>query len=415
MVKPSIVPRLIEPRLLAALGDTPVVLIHGPRQCGKTTLAKTFVGQGYAYFTFDDDIALTAAESDPLGFVDDLPDKVILDEIQRVPGLFRALKTAVDRNRKPGRFIFTGSANVLLVPQLSNALVGRMELIRLHPLAQAEMEQGSTKRQAFIDTLFNGSFKLASSKRLGKDLAKRIVKGGYPAMLTRGTPRRRAEWYRNYITTMIQRDVHDLSRIHSMDSLPRLLTLAAGQTARLLNVAMLAGPFQLSRPTIQDYLALLTGVFLMERLPPWHNNRMKRLVKAPKVHIGDTGLACALLGMEADSLLDDRQLLGQLLETFVFQELRRQAGWLDEPVSFSHFRDKDGVEVDIVMEGGGHSVAGVEVKASATVTAADFRGLKKLKSAAGKRFKGGAVVYDGETTVTFGDRLFAVPIRRLWE
>jgi uncharacterized protein len=213
----------------------------------------------------------------------------------------------------------------------------------------------------------------------------------------------------------VQRDVRDLARISALDALPRLLTLAAGQSARLLNVADLAAPFQLSRPTIRDYVTLLARVFLLEELPPWHSNRLSRLVKTPKLHLGDTGLACALLGVDATALAADRPLLGQLLETFVFQELRRQASWHEAPIAFHHFRDKDGVEVDIVLESGGQRVAGVEIKAAATVTAADFRGLRKLKETAGKRFAAGVVLYDGEATAPFGDRLFAVPIRRLWE
>ena len=178
-----------------------------------------------------------------------------------------------------------------------------------------------------------------------------------------------------------QRDVRELARIASLDALPRLLALAAAQTARLLNVSDLAAPFQLSRPTIRDYVTLLERVFLLEALPPWHSNRLSRLVKTPKLHVGDTGLACALLGVDAAALLADRSLLGPLLETFVFQELRRQASWHEEPHAFFHYRDRDGTEVDIVIERGARQLAGVEVKAGATVTSADFRGLRKLRDA----------------------------------
>ena len=244
---------------------------------------------------------------------------------------------------------------------------------------------------------------------------RRIVAGGYPAALTRATPRRRATWYRDYIETLVQRDVRDLARIASLDVLPRLLTLAAGQTARLLNVSDLAAPFQVSRPTIRDYVTLLERIFLLEELPPWHSNRLSRLIKTPKLHLTDTGVACALLGLDDAALADDRGTLGQLLETFVLQELKRQASWRDDDVRFHHFRDKDGVEVDLVMEQGGGALAAVEVKASATVAAADFRGIRKLRDAVGKRFTTGVVLYDGESSVPFGDGLFAVPIRALWE
>ena len=413
MPETALYPRYAEPRLTEALADSPVVLIHGPRQCGKTTLARV-VGErmGYAYVNFDDDVARGAAEADPAGFVADLPERTILDEVQHVPALFAALKTAVDRKRVAGRFMLTGSANVLLVPKLADSLAGRMQILRLHPLAQCELAR---RAPAFLDVLFRGGFKTRQTERLAGQLAERIAAGGYPAALARPTERRRATWYRDYLEALVQRDVRDLARISALDALPRLLSLAAAQTARLLNVADLAAPFQLSRPTIRDYVTLLERVFLLETLPPWHSNRLSRLVKTPKLHLGDSGLACALLGVDAASLAADRPLLGQLLETFVFQELRRQASWRDEPIGFFHFRDKDGAEVDIVLERGARELVGVEVKASATVTVADFRGMRKLREAAGKRFAAGVVLYDGEITASFGDGFFAVPLRALWE
>lgn len=405
--------RFMAPRLREALADTPVVLIHGPRQCGKTTLARK-VGEprGYRYYSFDDDVARAAARMDPAGFVADLPRRVILDEVQRVPELFTALKRAVDRDRVPGRFLLTGSANVLLVPKLSDSLAGRMGILRLHPLAQCEL---AGKTPGFLDTLFAASFRTASSERLGLDLAERVVAGGYPAALARATARRRTAWYLDYVETQVQRDVRDLAQIRALDALPRLLALAASYTARLINISDLAGPFQLSRQTVHDYVTLLERVFLIERLPPWHSNRLSRLVKTPKLHVGDAGLACALLGLDAAQLHRDRAMLGPLLETFVYQELKRQASWGEVPTAFHHFRDRDGVEVDLVLERGGGWVAGLEVKASATVIPSDFRGLRKLREAAGNRFAAGVVLYDGEITASFGDGLFAVPVRALWE
>lgn len=405
--------RFAERRLVEALADSPIVLIHGPRQCGKTTLARTMGDRRrYSYFTFDDDVALAAARTDPAGFVAGLPERAILDEVQRAPDLFTALKAKVDRLRTPGRFLLTGSANVLLVPRLADSLAGRMAILRLFPLAQCEL---AARAPRFLDRLFGQGFKTRPFERLGTDLAERIAAGGYPVALGRTTPRRRTAWYRDYIETIVQRDIRDLARIRSLDALPRLLALAAGQTARLFNVSDLASPFQVSRPTIHDYLTLLERVFLLEQLPPWHTNRLSRLIKTPKLHMGDTGVACALLGVDAAALTRDRTTLGPLLETFVYQELRRQGSWHGNVVRFSHFRDKDGVEVDVVLEQGAGDVAGVEVKAGATVTAADFHGLRKLKDAAGTRFAAGVVLYDGESSVPFGDGLFAVPIRALWE
>ncbi len=310
------------------------------------------------------------------------------------------------------RFILTGSANVLFVPNRSESLAGRMGILRLHPLAPAEVEG---TRPQFLDRLFRGGFRTGLTERLGADLSQRIVDGGYPAALKRRAAARRRAWYRDYVETQIQRDVRDLTRVRSLDALPKLLAAAASQTARLINVADLSAPFELTRQTIHEYVTVLDRVFLAERLPSWHTNRLSRLVKRPKLHVGDTGVACSLLGMDAAALAGDRTLLGQMMETFVFQELRRQASWRPHPIEFFHFRDRDDFEVDIVLEQGHTRVAGVEVKAGATVLETDLRGLRKLRSAAGAHFLAGVVVYDGTSTINFGDSLFAVPVRKLWE
>ncbi len=240
-------PRFAAQRLEEALADTPVVLIHGPRQSGKTTFARmTGERLGFAYFSFDDHVLADAAEADPIGFVDGLPERSILDEVQQVPGIFPALKMAVDRHRIPGRFLLTGSTNVLLVPRLSESLAGRMEILRLHPLSQCELA-GSASR--FLDILFAAAFKTWKAARLGNALAERVAAGGYPAAILRKEARRRATWYRDYVETLVQRDLRDLARIRSLDVMPRLLELAAAQTAQLTNMSELSSPFQLSTTT----------------------------------------------------------------------------------------------------------------------------------------------------------------------
>ncbi len=434
MLTGALYPRLALSRLVEALADSPAVLLHGPRQCGKTTLAQavcapdhlgrsslSMSGLDYAYISFDDDVSRNAVRADPVGFVADLPRRVVLDEVQRVPEVFTALKVAIDRDRSPGRFLLTGSSNVLLAPALSDSLAGRMEMVRLHPLAQVEIERSTSAGDwsrppaPFLDRLFGGGFGMSTNSRLGLELCKRIVAGGFPAALARPQSHRRQRWYVDYLDAVVQRDAQDLVRISRLDALPRLLEMSAAQTGSLFNVNRLASSFQLSLPTIRDYLTLLERLFLIERLLPWHSNRLRRLVKTPKLHIGDTGLACAMLSADAATLQADRPMLGQLTETFVYQELRRQADSHHAHLRFYHFRDRDGAEVDIVIEGPGGAVAGIEVKASSTVASADFRGLKKLAAAAGERFVAGLVLYDGETCAGFGERLRVVPIRSLWE
>lgn len=444
MSRPTFYRRGAEQRLAEALEDSPVVLIHGPRQCGKTTLAQyactadratwaedstawagTMPASGpghrdYAYISFDDAVVRGGARADPAGFVADLPERVILDEVQHVPALFEAIKLEVDRRPVPGRFLLTGSTNVLLLPTLSESLAGRLQIVPLYPLTQRELANpaaggASWLGTGFLNDLFGDGFGVRRTERLGKQLIDRIVAGGFPAALRRPTAVRQAEWHHNYIEARIQRDVRDLTRIRSLDVLPALLTSTASQTARLLNLSSLATPFSLSRPTIGEYVTLLERLFLLERLRPWHSNRLSRLIKTPKLHVGDTGLASALLGVDAASLAADRTLAGRLLETFAFQELRRQASWHGASTRFFHFRDKEGAEVDIVIERGARSLAGVEVKAGATVARADFSGLRKLARAAGEHFVRGVVLYDGEISTSFGERMYAVPVRRLWE
>jgi predicted AAA+ superfamily ATPase len=401
-------------QLREALTDTPVILIHGPRQTGKTTLARQIAQElNYHYISFDDNSQQQAALADPLGYVTNLPEYVFLDEVQRVPEIFSSIKISVDNNRKPGRFILTGSANILLLPRLSDSLAGRIEIIHLRPLAQVEI---AGQKPKFLQQLFDGSLNIKNSagqyRRLGESLATIITKGGYPPAVLRNSERRRINWYRDYITTIVQRDIQDLARIQNLDILPRLLSVAASQTARLFIAADLASPFAISRPTIREYLALLEKIFLLERLPPWHNNRLSRVIKTPKLHLVDTGLACTLLGVNSKTLWQDKSLLGQLLETFVYQELRKYADWQFDLLDFYHFRNKDKVEVDIIITRG-RQFCGIEVKAAATVTTSDFKGLRKLKEAHPDEFITGVVFYDGEYILPFGEKLFAVPISLL--
>lgn len=405
--------RHIQPRIEEALADTPVVLVHGPRQCGKTTLVKQIGDlRGYTYMSFDDDNLVNAAHADPIGFVDRLGDKVILDEIQRVPELFTSLKHAVDKHRVAGRFLLTGSANILLLPKLSDSLAGRMEAIQLHTLSRYEIE---AKGEALLPHLFKNELAFRPLDKLNDTLAEYIVEGGFPEPLQRASAKRKQQWYQNYINTLIQRDIREMAQIANLDALPKLLELTALQSAQLLNLSSISKSFQLSRQTITSYFTLLQHIFLVDELPAWHNNKGKRLIKTPKVHLCDTGLAAAVLKLTSEQLYDeDRTILGNLLESFVYNELKRQASWHKKEISFYHYRDKDQYEVDIVMEQYGGGTVGIEVKASATVKEQDFKGLKRLQNTVGKHWKAGIIFFDGEYPLSFGSKLHALPISALW-
>ena len=418
-MKTSLYPRHAEQNFLADLEVTPAVLIHGPRQCGKTTLAK-MIGEtrGYAYIDFNLPAARENAHNDPDGFAASLPERVILDEVQYAPKLFAALRVEIDRDRAPGRFLMTSSSNVLLLPKLDDTLAGRIALRRLHPLSQCELER---VQPTFLDALFAADFRMQTTEPLLLQLAKRVVTGGYPAMLGKSSARSRNAWLRNHIHAVAQRDFMSLRRIRSPAAVPELVKLAAAQSAQLLNAAGIASACDLTRPTVRDHLILLRHVFLLDHLPPLlpilFRERPVGLVKSSKLYFGDTGPACALLAASAERLHApqlDRTLFGQLLETFVLQELRRQASAHRGKISFSHYRENSGVKVDIVV-GRRSRLAGIDVKASATVTPKDLRGLERLRDLAGERFVCGVVLYDGHYCLRLGDRLHAVPIRYLWE
>ena len=402
--------RLVE----EALADTPVVFLMGARQVGKTTLVRTLIDDAWEYITFDDRAQLEIARADPVGFVRNLPPKrIALDEVQRVPDTLLAIKQAVDEDRTPGRFLLTGSANAILLPKLSGALVGRMEAVRLDALSECEV---SGREPTFLDRMLRLEMPVASEVRLRDHLVSRIVTGGFPEPLSRATTseRRARAWHLQYVSTLIQRDLAELARVEHADAMTKLIELAALYSGRLVNLTELGGRLGLNRLTVGRYLALLEQLFLVERLPAWHTSEFKRLVKAPRLPALDPGMICALRGITRRNLLQRPADLGSLLESFVYNELRKQAPWAEEPLTLHHYRDKDQVEVDIIIETLSGRCFGIEVKAAAGLTAKDFHPLKRFRSVAGDRFGAGILLYDGDRSAAFGDRLFAVPVGALW-
>jgi predicted AAA+ superfamily ATPase len=412
--------RALTPRLLDALTDRPVTLVTGARQSGKSTLV-TAVAEGVhpaRYLTMDDPPTLAAAAGDPVGFLQGFTGDVVLDEVQLVPELFRPLKAIVDRDRRPGRFLLTGSAQVLLLPRLSESLAGRMEVLTLWPLAQSEVDGGTG---SFIDDAFAGEPVLAT-RHLGggsrlltpTDVYRSIVLGGFPEARTLRDERRRDAWFASYVTTILQRDVRDIANVEGLTTMPALLQLLAARSATLLNASELSRSAGIRLTTLNRYLALLEMVYLVQRLPAWAPNLGKRLVKSPKLHFVDTGLAAHLMGVDERGLGANPRGLGALLETFVVNELQKQLGWARVRARLFHFRSADRKEVDIVIEDAAGRIVGVEVRASSTPGQADFSGLQALKELAGERFVRGLVLHLGDAALPFGDRLEAVPAAALW-
>lgn len=406
--------RHLVPAIQAALKDTPVVLLIGARQSGKSTLA-TWLAAGKhpaEYLTLDHAAVLASAQKDPVGFVGRLEAPVVLDEVQRVPELFLAIKVSVDRDRRAGRFLLTGSANVLLLPRLSESLAGRMEILTLWPLSQGEIEG---VREGFIDALFARRLPaLAGETESWPRLIRRMLLGGYPEVLAREAAERRRAWFGSYVTTILDRDVRDISEIEGLTAMPRLLTLLATRSTALLNYADLARSLGMPQSTLKRYMALLETTFLIQTVPPWHSNVGKRLLKSPKVVLTDSGLMAHLLGLSSEQLVERRDLAGPLVETFVLMELRKQVAWSERQPQILHFRTQAGQEVDIVLEDRSGRLVGIEVKASATVGSGDFKGLRALSEIAGRRFHRGVVLYDGSHVLPFGPNLYAMPISALW-
>jgi len=403
--------RHAERKIREALADTRVVLLAGPRQAGKTTLARSMAEPGRTYLTLDDATTLSSARSDPTGLVREL-DSAIIDEVQRAPDLILAIKESVDRDRRPGRFLLTGSANLMTLPRIADSLAGRMETIRLLPLSQSERLQ--SPESGFLQALFKGNPPPIGPPCLGADLIERVCAGGYPEALTRPTWLRRQAWYANYIEAVISRDVRDLAQIDQLDRLPRLLRALAEHSGQIVNHSGVGASLNINHVTTQKYTAILEALYLLQSLPSWHSNTLKRLVKKPKLHFLDSGLLATLRGLSPERLNADRTRFGPLLESFAFSEVLKLTGWTDDRITLSHFRDKDQDEVDLVLEDASGRVVGLEVKASATVRNEDFAGLRKLAQACGDRFAFGAVLCDRQLVTPFGDRLAAIPLSCLW-
>jgi uncharacterized protein len=402
--------RFVERRAEEALSDTPVVLIVGPRRAGKTTLVRKMGKAGRTYITLDDQTTLDAAQSDPVGFIRGL-DQAIIDEIQRAPDLLLAIKKTVDEDYRPGRFLLTGSANVLTLPRVADSLAGRMETIHMLPLARAEVT-GKTPR--FLERLFDGKLRGDQAAIVGDDLVKLVLVGGFPEAISRDSERRRQDWARSYLTSVLTRDLRDIADIEKLTELPKFVRLLAEHSGQLVNYSQFGGSINVSHKTGQRYVALLEQVFLVATLQPWYTNALKRIAKTPKLHFLDSGLLATTRGLSFDRVKANRGEFGALLESFVFSEVLKLMTGSDLRLTPYHFRDQQMHEVDIVLERDDGMIVGIEVKAAATVKSGDFAGLRTLAEACKDRFAFGVVLYDSADLVPFGDKLAAAPLSSLW-
>jgi predicted AAA+ superfamily ATPase len=409
----DLVPRRARGLLAEALSDTRVVTLNGARQAGKSTLAR-LAAQTHPNALvrlLDDPATLRAARDDPADFVDH-DGLLVVDEVQLAPELFRSIKVAVDTDPRPGRFLLTGSAQVLALRQLPDALPGRMEIVELWPFSQGEIERSP---DGFIDAAFARGPALSRTSTLRKrDYLERVVRGGFPEAVRR-SPRRRAAFFDSYLTSLIERDIKELAAIERPGDLRRLLALLAGRSGGLLVPATLAGESGVPRTTLNRYLELLTAVFLIKQIPAWSAGQTHRAIGTPKLAFVDSGIACYLLGQDATRLGEPDGGAGPMMETFALMELARQLTWSSERARLYHYRTKDRVEVDVVLETPDGRVVAIEVKAGATIRAEDLAGLRHLAQRLGSRFVAGYVLYTGQQTLPFGDRLRALPVDALWQ
>jgi len=412
----ALIARGVEHELRDILSVSRAAAIIGPRQAGKSTLAKQLQAAGIVpnYFSLDDEALRTAARTDPDGFALSLARPAVIDEVQRAPQLMLAVKQILDRDQTPGQFLLTGSADLVTAKVVADALPGRVEYVNLWPLSQAEI---AGRRTSVVDVLLDGSPPRINGAPKGRAASAEVVlAGGFPDARTRA-PRQRARYFRSYVQSILGRDLPEIGEVRIDPSrLEQLLRLLAARTSGMVNYAALGRELALDDKTVKAHTQLLAQLFLLYRLRPFSTNLGSRQVKTPKLLLTDTGMAAALVGVDASRYCapDQGSVAGMLFETFVLMELVKQATWSATPVELFFYRDTDKREVDLVIESASGDVVGVEAKSAATATAGDARGLRLLRDKLGARFRAGIVVYPGEHTLPIGERIWAMPISGLW-
>lgn len=408
----ELIDRGLADTVAAAMEDARVVAMLGPRQAGKSTLARILADGCLPadYLTLDEEPTRSLASADPQGFVAGLGRRTVIDEIQRAPQLLLAIKSRVDRDPTPGQFLLTGSANLRRIPTVADALPGRVDYLTLWPFTQGEI---SGRPESLLARLFAGEVPSIDDAPVGRHrYSEMLLAGGFPEARTRAAiPRSR--FFGSYVTSIVERDVAEASRVHDPTALGTLLRLLAARSGSLARYDALARDAGIDGKTAKAHLNVLERLFLIRIRRPWHVNLGQRQVKAPKLYLSDTGLLATLVGADASRIREDDGFAGSIFETFVATELERQASWSPEPMSFWHYREGER-EVDVIVERPSGEIVAIEVKASATVRARDFRGLMHLRESVGRRLVSGLVLYAGERTLPFGEGLSAVPLQALW-
>ncbi len=385
----------------------------GARQVGKSTLARAIAEREHParYVTLDDEATRRAALEDAPGFIARVSGPTVIDEVQRAPDLMLAIKERLDTDNRRGQFLLAGSANILTLPTIADALPGRIDYVRLWPFSQGEL---AGRRESFVDRLLAGEPPQIDDAPVGRGAyAAQIVAGGFPDAHGRGI-RGRARFFDSYIASILGRDLQDVASVRDIGNVERLLRLVAARSARLMSSRAVAGELGVDHKTVAAQTRILENLFLVSQLKPWDVNLGGRQVKTPKLYVTDTGLLTHLTNANTERLIEDGVLAGPVFETFAAMELARQCGWTDSSPSLFHYRDRQQREVDVVLELGSGEVAGVEIKTAASVAAKDFAGLRHLRDKLGDRFTAGVVLYTGRRTLSFGERLTAVPLCGLW-
>jgi predicted AAA+ superfamily ATPase len=402
------VPRRAAELVSEALSDTRVVIVNGARQVGKSTLAERVLHAAPSWQArfLDDPQTRLAAENDPVGFLN-FDGLMLIDEVQRVPGLWLAIKNIVDRDPRPGRFILTGSARLLALQSLPDALPGRSETIELWPLSQGEIDG---EPDGFVDAVFSaeGVLSVAQSRLPRSDYLARIARGGYPGAVQRDAPRRRDRFFSSYLSDIVVRDIKQVADIERAADMRRLIALLAARCGNLVSLSKLASELTITEPTVRRYIQILETIYLVQLIPAWSSGATQRVTRAPKLMFVDTGLASYLQAPRTG------EQSGGLMENFVMGELARQLTWSQTAATLYHYHDRDGHEVDAILEDNSGRVIGIEVKSAQSVRAEDLLGLSYLKQKLGPRMLAGYVLYCGADSLSFGDGLGCLPISALW-